>query len=69
MARTKLQEARDLLETASEGPATFPVTEEQYYLWVSTWILPKIIRLVPELKGTPLPHVSRNRPLTARQEK
>jgi len=33
---------------------------ESYRLWSSTWIIPKLVRLIPELKGAAIPPISSN---------
>jgi hypothetical protein len=56
---TRKQKAKDLLETAIRGPKFFdmgdkPFTVEkakaQYELWSSSWIIPRLKDLVPELR-------------------
>lgn len=64
---TRKATAYDLLRTASRGPA-MPCSQEEYYLWTSTWLIPKIIKLVPELKGVAIPQISLKRPATAGDE-
>lgn len=65
--KTRKEIARDLLRTASRGPS-MPCSQEDYYLWASTWLIPNVIRLVPELKGVAIPMISMKRPSTAGEE-
>lgn len=68
---TRKQRAHDLLKTANRGPAygcdafggsakLQKEARQAYRLWATTWLLPEIIRLVPELKGVKPPEVSRD---------
>lgn len=52
-AKTRKQEAIELLNLVASGPANIqenPHDRRAYELWVTTWVLPKLIRLQPELK-------------------
>ena len=64
--RTKADRAKELLDRLERGPASLTdkagCSEYQYRLWVTTWIIPEVCRLIPQLKdaehstitGTPL---------------
>ncbi|GAG20591.1 unnamed protein product [marine sediment metagenome] len=42
---------RELVETLERGPASLDKEQkERYDLWCRTWILPKIRKLIPELR-------------------
>ena len=50
---TRKQRAQALLERLQRGPCSLTSTEKSrhdYTLWVNTWILPEVKRLVPELR-------------------
>ena len=57
---TRLQKACDLVNTVKKGPAfssawgnsPFSVEDakEDYKIWSTSWILPKLLELIPELK-------------------
>jgi hypothetical protein len=54
---TRDHNARELFTRLQRGPAalrnTTGCTVEDYNLWVSTWILPQIIDLIPQLRKDP----------------
>ncbi len=53
MAQTKAQRARALAYKVAKGPASLDggtLTRAGYNLWMSTWILPEIVELIPQLK-------------------
>ena len=54
---TRDHNARDLFTRLQRGPASIHNTAgckaEDYNLWVSTWILPQIIDLIPQLRKDP----------------
>lgn len=66
MRGTRAQRALELLATATRGPgftghgAAVQRAEarRQYRLWASTWIVPELIRLIPELRGTKIPAIT-----------
>lgn len=50
---TRKQQAVELLNLVANGPASIqenPHDRRMYEMWVTTWVLPKLIRLQPELK-------------------
>ena len=55
---TRKQQAKELLDRLERGPAFDKIFQEltedeatrQYTLWVNSWIIPMVKRLVPELK-------------------
>ena len=52
--KTRKNRARELLERLEKGPQGMSVTEREravYRLWVTTWVLPELVHLVPELKN------------------
>jgi hypothetical protein len=59
MAETKRQMADDLWQTATRGPVLRnEQTRRLYRLWSTTWLLPKLVKLVPELKDRRLPVIT-----------
>lgn len=54
---TRDHKARDLFAKVQRGPASLNDTtgcnREQYNLWVSTWVLPQLIELIPQLRKDP----------------
>jgi hypothetical protein len=53
MPQTRRARAYQLLNDVARGPASLNEKDKaNYNLWVSTWILPKIVELIPELKGS-----------------
>ena len=54
MRKTRKQRALWLLELVEKGPASLEldgkVEPKQYKLWVESWIIPELKRLIPELK-------------------
>lgn len=66
---TRTQTAKELLERARRGPLFHgrdfgsntgfqDEAARAYRLWSTTWLLPKLIALVPELKNTPVETVN-----------
>lgn len=59
MARyTRRDRAAQLLKTASRGPAFDEDNEaafRMYRIWSTTWLLPELKKLIPELKDVELP--------------
>ena len=56
MRKTRAERAAALIDLLKTGPAslTDPGNErinDSYRLWVSSWVLPEVRALVPELKG------------------
>lgn len=55
---TRKARARELLKTAERGPAFDEDNSEAfrvYRMWSTSWLLPALARLIPELKGVTLP--------------
>jgi hypothetical protein len=51
---TRKQKANELMRLVAKGPASFmddPALAQSYRLWSSSWLLPLIVELVPELRG------------------
>ena len=50
---TRKQRAIEAFKTAARGPSIHLTAEQEksYRLWASTWILPRMVDLIPELKG------------------
>lgn len=60
MKQTRASRAKELLETASRGPAFDEGNREAftaYRIWSSTWLMPELARLIPELKNAKLPPI------------
>ena len=52
--RRKEEQALRLLATAINGPASCRESieaQERYNLWASSWLVPALLKLVPQLKG------------------
>jgi hypothetical protein len=62
---TRDHKARDLFTKVQRGPASLNDTtgcnREQYNLWVSTWVLPQLIELIPQLRKDPPDYQLMNR--------
>lgn len=59
MAKSKKQAAEDLWQDATRGPILDDEkTRRLYRLWSTTWLLPKLVQLVPELNGRTLPVIT-----------
>ncbi len=57
IVNTRNHKARELFEKVLRGPAslhnTTGCTREDYNLWASTWVLPQLIDLIPQLRSDP----------------
>lgn len=56
---TRRHKASELLHTAVQGPAFNDEKSRRIYrLWSTTWLIPNLPRLIPELKDVKLPPIT-----------